>query len=108
MNRDLGKVCQPGSYRSCNQPHKSEEKLSSNTIWTKLGKRYELKRSILVKMRHEDNQSLYIKNSNCVKQIGVTLTTVDYAGMLSSKGMHLHATTFVLFLVLKRKRYYFL
>ena len=61
-----------------------------------------------MKMRHEDSQSLYIKNSNCVKQTGLTLTTVDYAGMLSSKGIHLHATTFVLLLVLKRKRYYFL
>ena len=96
MSRDLGKVCQPGSHRSYNQPHKSEEKLSSNTVWTKLRKRYELKRSILVKTPHEDSQSLYIKNSNCVKQIRVTLTTMDYAGMLSSKGVHLHATTFVL------------
>ena len=61
-----------------------------------------------MKMRHEDSQSLYIKYSNCVKQTGVTLTRVDYAGMLSSKEIHLHATTFVLFLVLKRKRYYFL
>ena len=59
-------------------------------------------------MRYEDSQSLYIKNSNCVMQIGVTLTTLDYAGMLSSKGIHLHATTFVLFFVLKRKRYHFL
>ena len=33
-------------------------------------------------------------------QIGVTFTTVDYAGMLSLKEIHLHATTFVLFLVL--------
>ena len=63
-----------------------------------------------MKMRHEDSQSLYIKNSNCVKQIicGVTFTTVDYAEMLSSKGIHLHATTFVLFLVLTRKRHHFL
>ena len=73
-----------------------------------LAGRSRLKSSILVKMRHEDSQSLYIKKSNCVKQIGVTLTTVDYAEMLSSKGIHLHATTFVLFLVLKRRRYYFL
>ena len=53
-----------------------------------------------MKMCHEDSQSLFIKNSNCVMQIGVTFTTVDYAGMLSSKEIHLHATTFVLFLVL--------
>ena len=59
-------------------------------------------------MRHEDSQSLYIKNSNYVMHIGVTLTTLDYAGMLSSKEIHLQATTFVLFFVLKRKRYHFL
>ena len=57
-----------------------------------------------MKMRHEDQErkSIYI-NINYVKQIGVTLPTMDYSGMLSSKGMHLHATTFVLFLVIMWK-----